>query len=160
MAKTNRNLPSPLIYAHGAKADEIKIYTIAIGTNTRTPTYLFDSSTRDILRAPNGTPVIRVADYPVDKEILQEIAQTTGALFFEAEDKATLQSIYEEIDRLEKSEVEMGVNALFEDLYIWPIAAALLCLCLEFILAEPLSAYSMNILLTRSSLLDTHSLSC
>jgi Ca-activated chloride channel family protein len=127
---------SPLIYAHGAKADEIKIYTIAIGTNTRTPTYLFDSSTRDILRAPNGTPVIRVADYPVDKEILQEIAQTTGALFFEAENKATLQSIYEEIDRLEKSEVEMGVNALFEDLYIWPIAAALLCLCLEFILAR------------------------
>ncbi len=127
---------SPLIYAHGAKADGIKIYTIAIGANTRTPTYLFDSSTRDILRAPNGTPVIRVADYPVDKEILEKIAQTTGALFFEAKDKATLQSIYEEIDRLEKSDIEMGVNAVFEDLYFWPIGAALICLCLEFILAR------------------------
>ena len=38
----------------------------------------------------------------------------TGAQFFEAKDKASLESIYDEIDRLEKSEVEMGVNALLK----------------------------------------------
>tara|TARA_B000000441_G_C21749655_1_gene360901 strand:+ start:211 stop:1266 length:1056 start_codon:yes stop_codon:yes gene_type:complete len=127
---------SPLIYANGAKADGIKIYTIAIGSSTRTLTYLFDSSTRDLLRGSNGMPVIRFADYPVDKNILAGIAKTTGAQFFEAKDKASLESIYDEIDRLEKSEVEMGVNALFEDLYPWPLGAAIIFLCLEFILAR------------------------
>lgn len=127
---------SPLIYANGAKGDKIKIYTIAIGSSTRTRTYLFDSSTRDLLRGPNGIPIVRVADYPVDKEILAKIAKTTGAQFFEAKDKATLKSIYDEIDRLEKSEVEMGVNALFEDLYVWPLGLSVLLLCMEFILAR------------------------
>ena len=35
-------------------------------------------------------PVIRFADYPVDKNILAGIAKTTGAQFFEAKDKASL----------------------------------------------------------------------
>lgn len=127
---------SPLIYANGAKADGIKIYTIAIGSSTRTLTYLFDTSTRDLLRGSNGMPVIRFADYPVDKEILAGIAQTTGAQFFDAKDKVALESIYDEINRLEKSEVEMGINALFEDLYAWPLGASIFFLCLEFILAR------------------------
>jgi Ca-activated chloride channel family protein len=127
---------SPLIYANGAKPDGIKIYTIAIGSSTRTRTYLFDSNARDLIRAPNGQPIVRMADYPVDKEILSKISNITGAQFFEAKDKATLEDIYDEIDRLEKTNVEMKVNALFEDLYMWPLMAALFLLCLEFILAR------------------------
>ena len=41
---------SPLIFANGAKSDGIKIYTIAVGASTRTPTFLFDSATRDLIR--------------------------------------------------------------------------------------------------------------
>ena len=127
---------SPLIFANGAKSDGIKIYTIAVGASTRTPTYLFDSATRDVIRGSNGQPVVRVAEYPVDKEILSQIAGLTDAKFFEAKDKSTLKSIYAEINRLEKSEVEMGVNALFEDLYPWPLGLAILTLCLEFLLSR------------------------
>ena len=125
---------SPLIYANGANTDGIKIYTIAIGSNARTLTYLFDSSTRNIMRGANGRPIVRYANYPVDKDILSKIAVTTGSQFFEAKDKTALQSIYDKIDRLEKTEVEMGVNAFFEELYIWPLGAAIFLLCLEFIL--------------------------
>ena len=127
---------SPLVYANGAKTDGIKVYTIAIGSNTRTPSYLFDSSTRDLLRGPNGQPVVRIAEYPVDEEILRNIAKTTGAKFFQAKNKSSLISIYDEIDRLEKSSVQMEVNAFFEDLYIWPLGAAIFFLCLEFILSR------------------------
>ncbi len=129
-------LHSPLIYANGAKADGIKIYTIAVGSNTRTRTYLFDSNARDLIRAPNGEPIVRMADYPVDKEILAQISNLSGAQFFEAKDKTSLQEIYNEIDRLEKTDVEMQVNALFEDLYQWPLTAALFVLCFEFILSR------------------------
>ena len=70
---------SPLIYADGAKSDNIKIYTIAIGTNSRTRTYIFDPRRRDIALARNGLPLIQVADYPVDKDTLSQIAEKTGA---------------------------------------------------------------------------------
>lgn len=125
---------SPLIYAEGALKDKIKIYTIAIGSNSRTRTYLFDPSTRDLLRYSNQKPVIQVADYPVDKEILKKISRKTEALFFEAKDKASLASIYDEIDQLEKTEVELNVNTFFEDLYFFPLGFAGLLLLLEFFL--------------------------
>ena len=127
---------SPIIYAYGAKEDGIKIYTISIGSSTSTPTYLFNPSTRDLHRNSDNMPAIKLADYPVDKEILKEISKVTGAQSFEAKDKATLELIYDEIDRLEKSEVEMSVNALFDDLYVWPLGASIFLLCLEFILAR------------------------
>ena len=119
---------SPIIFAEGAQKDKIKIYTIAIGASTRTRTYLYDPNARDIMRYANGTPVVEVAEYPVDKEILQEIAQRTDAKFFEAGDKSTLRSIYNEIDQLEKTDIQLEVNALYEDLYQWPLASGFILL--------------------------------
>ena len=125
---------SPIIFAEGAKKDKIKIYTIAIGASTRTRTYLYDPNARDIMRYANGTPVVEVAEYPVDKEILQEIAQRTDAKFFEAGDKTTLRSIYNEIDQLEKTDIQLEVNALYEDLYQWPLASGFILLVVGFLL--------------------------
>ena len=125
---------SPIIFAEGAKKDKIKIYTIAIGASTRTRTYLYDPNARDIMRYANGTPVVEVAEYPVDKEILQEIAQRTDAKFFEAGDKSTLRSIYDEIDQLEKTDIQLEVNALYEDLYQWPLASGFILLVIGFLL--------------------------
>ena len=125
---------SPIIFAEGAKKDKIKIYTIAIGASTRTRTYLYDPNARDIMRYANGTPVVEVAEYPVDKKILQEIAQRTEAKFFEAGDKSTLRSIYDEIDQLEKTDIQLEVNALYEDLYQWPLASGFILLVVGFLL--------------------------
>lgn len=123
---------SPIIFAEGAQKDKIKIYTIAIGASTRTRTYLYDPNARDIMRYANGTPVVDVAEYPVDKEILREIAQRTDAKFFEAGDKSTLRSIYDEIDQLEKTDIQLEVNALYEDLYQWPLASGFILLAVGF----------------------------
>jgi Ca-activated chloride channel family protein len=86
------------------------------------------------MRYANGTPVVEVAEYPVDKEILQEIAQRTDAKFFEAGDKSTLRSIYDEIDQLEKTDIQLEVNALYEDLYQWPLASGFILLVVGFLL--------------------------
>ena len=127
---------SPIIFAEGAKKDNIKIYTIAIGSNARTKTYLFDPTTRDIRRNTNGNAVVLDANFPVDKEILQRISKSTDARFFEAKDKEGLALIYDEIDRLEKSEIELNVNAIFEELFPWPLAFSLALLLLEIILSR------------------------
>jgi Ca-activated chloride channel family protein len=88
------------------------------------------------MRYPNGNAVVRVADFPVDKEILQRISKSTDAQFFEAQDKEGLAMIYDEIDRLEKSEVELSVNAIFEELFPWPLTFGLVFLLLEIILSR------------------------
>jgi Ca-activated chloride channel family protein len=129
---------SPLIYAEGAIKDKIKIYTIAIGTNSRTRTYLYDPNARDLMRYANGMPVIDVADYPVDKKILKQISEVTNAKSFEARDKESLSSIYEEINKLEKTDVQLEVNALFEDLYQWPLSIGSLLIFVGFILDRTL----------------------
>ena len=76
----------------------------------------------------------RVADWPVDKDILQRISKSTDAQFFEAKNKDGLALIYDEIDRLEKSEIELSVNAIFEELFPWPLAFGLVLLLLEKLL--------------------------
>lgn len=129
---------SPLVYAEGAKKDKIKIYTIAIGANTRTRTYLYNPNTRDIMRYADGSPVVDVAEYPVDKKILREIAESTNAKFFEAKDKKSLRTIYDEIDQLEKTDIELEVNALYEDLYQWPLVCALVLIVGSFLLEHTL----------------------
>jgi Ca-activated chloride channel family protein len=91
-----------------------------------------------VLRLPNGQEIVKVVNYPVDKEILQKIAKATDAKFFEAQNQEGLASIYDEIDQLEKSEVELSVNAIFEELFAWPLGLALALLLLEIILARTL----------------------
>ena len=82
--------------------------------------------------------MIQVHDYPVDKEVLSKIAETTEAQFFEAGDEATLRTIYDEIDQLEKTEIEYDVNALYEELFHWPLIAGLGLLLVEIALSRTL----------------------
>ena len=107
---SSNSYDSPLPLAKLSQDEGIKIYTISFGSDK-------DGET-------------------VDKETLREIADITGAKHFEAENKTTLESIYKEIDLLEKSEVEMKVNSLFEDLYFWPLGTSILFLFIEFILSR------------------------
>ena len=127
---------SPLVFAEGAKEDGIKIYTIAVGQSTRTRTYIYDRRTGDLLRNSSGNPEVTIANYPVDKEVLRKVAETTGAKFFEAGDETALRDIYEEIDQLEKTEVAYEVNALYKELFHWPLAAGIILLLIEIVLSR------------------------
>ena len=80
----------------------------------------------------------RLYDYPVDKEILRKIAEATGAQFFEAGNEADLRKIYDEIDRLEKTEIEYDLNALYDELFHWPLSAGLILLLFEIALSRTL----------------------
>ena len=91
-----------------------------------------------MLHKLSGEPEITIANYPVDKEILRKIAKTTKAKFFEAGDEATLRGIYDEIDHLEKTEVAYEVNALYEELFHWPLAAGVFLLLVEITMARTL----------------------
>jgi|TARA_E500000178_G_C16994435_1_gene742438 Ca-activated chloride channel family protein len=129
---------SPLIYAEGAKKDNIKIHTIAIGTDSSTRTYVYDPKADGgrggIAKYRNGQPVVEIADFEVDKKILQEIAFTTNAKFFEAKNKDTLRAIYEEIDAMEKSDFQQDISTLYKELYQVPLGLGIFFLISNFVL--------------------------
>ncbi len=64
-----------------------------------------------------------VGEEKLDEETLKTVADTTGGKYFYAADRDELQSIYEELDRIETREVETISYRPRRDLFHWPLAA-------------------------------------
>src|SRR3989338_11256247 len=88
---------SPLVAAEAAKALKIKIYAVGVGTKGLVPYPM-----KDIY----GRTVYQNIPIDIDEESLKKISDTTGGRFYRATDTETLRKIYDEIDRLEKSNIE------------------------------------------------------
>ena len=96
---------------------DIKIYTIGAGTN------------QAFTRIP-GRGLIK---NEIDEETLKFIANKTGGKFFRATDIKALESIYNEIDTLERSEIEVKEYSNYTEIYIWILFPALILgLFIEF----------------------------
>lgn len=76
----------------------IKTYTIGLGSN--------GNALAPIALNANGSFRYGLSKVEIDEELLKEIAEDTGGLYFRATDNKKLEAIYEEIDRLEKTEIE------------------------------------------------------
>lgn len=102
----------------------IKIYTIGVGSDESINT----------VRTLLGNFKIPSANR-VDTRPLEAVASLTGGVFRLAEDEKSLREIYEEIDRLEKSEIESVRYVDYRELFVPFCAAALCLLILEVILS-------------------------
>ncbi len=114
----NKGFIDPLTAAETAKEFDIKVYTIGIGTKGQAP-----YPTRDIF----GRTVTRMMEVQIDEGILQQIAEMTGGKYFRATNNTSLQSIYEEIDQLEKTEVEISSIRRYTERF-HPLAFIALCI--------------------------------
>lgn len=115
---------SPEQAAAAAKAHGIKVYTIGVtrGTRGRQGLNLFGA-------APFSSQMLGLSE-----EVLKGIAESTGGKYFRASNESTLKSIYTEIDRLEKSEIEVTRNTDFDERFHFFWFPALALLALEFLL--------------------------
>ncbi len=97
--ENNRGEIDPVTAARAAAAFDIKIYTIGVGSEGTAPV--------PIARGLLGG--YQYANLPVhiDEDLLTEIADITNGQYFRATNEATLDSIYQRIDQLEKTEVEV-----------------------------------------------------
>ncbi len=114
----------PLTAAQAAQALGIKVYTIGMGKPGQVPfpvDTIFGRRTQMI-------------ESEIDEEVLKNIANTTGALYFRATDTDGLRQIYEQINTLEKSEVEVQVFVRYKELAAWMLLPALVLLLLELAL--------------------------
>ncbi len=93
----NRGEIDPLTAAQIAQKFGIRIYTVGVGTVGEAP-YPFQT--------PFGVRY-QMVPVEIDENILQQIAKITGGKYFRATDNRKLVQIYDEIDRLEKTRVEV-----------------------------------------------------
>ena len=94
----NSGFVDPKTATELAKELEIKVYTIGLGTNgTALFPYAKDAS---------GNLLFRNAPVEIDEKLLKYIAEQTTGQYFRATDNEKLASIYDEINKLEKTEVE------------------------------------------------------
>ncbi|MGM0390384.1 MAG: vWA domain-containing protein [Bacteroidota bacterium] len=122
----NSGFIDPKIASELAVEYGIKVYTIGVGSNGMA------LSPIDIL--PNGQFRYGMARVEIDEKLLEEIAQTTGGKYFRATDNEKLGEIYEEIDSLEKTEIEEFKYTNYEERFRPFLLLAGLLLILELFL--------------------------
>ncbi len=123
----NAGKVQPLTAAEAAKALGIRIYTIGAGTEGEAPFPLTNQF---------GRTVYRNVLVKFDEKTLQEIAAMTSGQYFRATDTNSLRTIFGEIDKLEKSKVEVEKTAQYRDLFMWFLIPGLACLALETLLSQ------------------------
>ena len=122
----NSGFIDPSTAADLAANFEIKTYTIGLGTNgnARAPVAL----------NPNGSFRFGITKVEIDEELLKNVANKTGGLYFRATDNKKLEEIYNEINKLEKTEVEEIKYSDSEEKYRLLIIAAIGLIFVELIL--------------------------
>jgi len=125
----NAGTISPLVAAEAARALKIKVYTVGVGTKGLSP-YPF----KDMY----GRTVYQNIPIEIDEEVLKKIADITGAKYYLASDSETLRRIYDDIDRLERSNIEHLGYREYGELFYYFLIPGLVLLGLEILLANTL----------------------
>ncbi len=120
----NRGDIDPQTAADIAKTFGIRVYAIGVGSygQARVP-----------VQTPMGTQYVTM-DSEFDETTLRNVAKTTGGEYFRATDNATLRSIYNEIDQLEKTKIRVREYAKRSEHFAPFLWAAAICVLLEILL--------------------------
>ncbi|HCY40571.1 MAG TPA: aerotolerance regulator BatA [Prolixibacteraceae bacterium] len=117
--ENNRGEIAPVTAAELAKTFGIRVYTVGVGTIGMAPYPL---------QTPFGVQV-RDVEVKIDEETLQKIAATTDGKYFRATNNNKLAEIYQEIDKLEKSKIDVKEFSKKEEGYLkYALFGALLLL--------------------------------
>jgi Ca-activated chloride channel family protein len=119
----------PLTAAESAQSLGVKVYTIGVGTRGTAPFPQTDMF---------GRKYYVQTKVDIDEPTLQEIAKKTGGKYYRADKTETLQQIYDEIDALEKTEVEVKRFLHIDELFSWVVL-----LGMGFLLPEVLLGHTV-----------------
>ena len=120
----NRGDISPLTAAEIAKTYGIRVYTIGVGTNGTAP-YPYQGF--------GGTQYIQVP-VEIDENTLIQIAETADGQYYRATSNSKLKEVYEEIDKLERTKLNVKDFSRKNEEYLPFALWAMACLLLEVLL--------------------------
>ncbi len=124
----NKGEIAPATAADIAKTYGLRVYTIGVGTQGMAP-------------YPVQTPFgmqYRDMQVEIDEDILRQIASTTGGKYFRATDNDKLIQVYNEIDKLEKSIIDVRQFSRKEEKYLIPAIIAFFILAFEMLIRNTL----------------------
>jgi Ca-activated chloride channel family protein len=116
-----QNAIPPKVAAELAKNNNIKVYTIGIGTNG----FALFPTEQDAF----GELVFTEQPVQIDESVLQEIAKLTGGKYFRATSTESLDKIYEEINQLEKTDIKTSTLYNYTEyfrIFLWIALGVLL----------------------------------
>jgi Ca-activated chloride channel family protein len=122
----NSGFIDPKIASELAVEFGIKVYTIGIGSN--------GMALSPIGILPNGSFQYGNIQVEIDEGLLKQIAETTGGKYFRATSNSKLEEIYEEINKLEKTEIEETKYKSYDELFRPLVLAAFGLLLFELLL--------------------------
>ncbi len=123
--QNNSGKVPPLTAAEAAETLKVKVYTIGVGTRGLAPIPYVDAF---------GRKGYKQQQVDIDEDTLTQIARRTGGKYFRADKTETLRSVYDEIDQLEKTEVEVKKYQRYRELFPLVALPGLVVLLLEVIL--------------------------
>ncbi|WP_417015881.1 vWA domain-containing protein [Alistipes sp.] len=123
----NRGQITPMTAAEIAKAQGIRVYTIGVGTRGTAPYPYVDMF---------GNVSVAQVPVEIDEKTLSAMAEMTGGKYFRATDNEKLKAIYDEINQLEKSKVEVFEHIAYHEQFLGWVLAALGLLLAEFLLSN------------------------
>lgn len=120
----NRGDISPLTAAEIAKSFGIRVYTIGVGTNGT---------------APYPYPTVAGIQYrnipvEIDEKVLTQIAGVTDANYYRATSNSKLKEVYEQIDKLERTKLNVKEYSKRQEEYRIFALIAFICILLEILL--------------------------
>ncbi len=124
----NTGYIDPETAAEIAREYDVKVYTIGVGSEGNAPT--------PVNRRSNGQYIFRNAKVQIDERLLQEISSSTGGRYYRARDRTQLEAIYAEIDRLEKTEIEVNIFKRYQDEFRFFLLIGLGLLLFELLLRK------------------------
>jgi Ca-activated chloride channel homolog len=122
----NAGYISPLMAAQIAQQKGVKVYAIGAGTTGEALT--------PVSRRSDGRYIFGLAQVKIDDELLEEIAQMTGGEYYRATSPEALKQIYDTIDSLEKTKVEVEVFKRYSEAFYPFVFLGILLLALEALL--------------------------
>jgi len=126
----NAGFIEPKTAADLAVEYNIKTYTIGIGTN--------GNALSPVSYNPDGSYRYGMQKVEIDEKLLEEIAQVSGGKYFRATDNDKLEAIYDEINKLEKTEIEEFKYTNYEEKFRPLILLAGILLLLEWLVRNTL----------------------
>lgn len=117
----------PEVAAEAAKNFKVTVYTIGAGSQGLVPYPQIDAW---------GQKQYQMVEINLDEALLQKIAAATGGRYFRANDTQSLKTIFQRIDRMEKTETDMVKYSEYKDLYPYFLMVALGILFIEIFLAN------------------------
>jgi len=123
----NRGEIAPLMAADIAADMGVKVYTIGVGKRGKAPYPAIDMF---------GNMTYQMMDVEIDEKTLTEIASRTGGQYFRATYKQKLKAIYDEINQMEKSKVEITNLTIYHEQWVPLLLLALGLLVVEFLFSQ------------------------